>query len=254
MKKLGEAGRYEGRADVEIEQKYLLASGQDLKALEAKIKRLFSGVRFVGGYSETSYYFAKINKEKARWLCNLVLSTREELPQTIAQIDRIPDGMPIALRLRKRKNREDKTFILTFKASEDPLHDVERIEIETNSISENFLEGFAANGLEPESIWHSVRREYQIDDNTKIDVQDVTGYGWTAEIESSDLNRVKEVADKLGLLPVGQSVLGEMYRRYTDRWMDYYSAEGDKRHFSDNDWAEIEAKTKESLTRNRIID
>ena len=161
--------------------------------------------------------------------------------------------MPITVRLRRRKNfNEGKSFILTFKAGTNPLHDTERIEIESSDISENYLEGFAGNGVEPESIWHSNRRVYGVGENTKIDVQNVTGYGYTAEIESTDIAQVNEIASKLGLQPLDKGSLDAMYAQYGKHWRKYYDGEAGKRHFSEDDWKEIEAVSQKSLVKNRI--
>lgn len=252
MEQPSKTNRGERGPGLEVERKYLLASEGDARRLEEKIKQVFPEASLIGGYSETSYYFPKIDKNKTKKLISMIFSKQEEAADLLAKIEKIPDDLPVAVRFRRRKNLEDKSFILTIKAGSDPLHDIERIEIETSDISENFLEGFAANGIEPESIWHSNRREYKIDDNTKVDVQDVSGYGWTAEVESSDLNKVQEVSHRLGLEPLTPTILGKMYNRYKENWKDYYEGEGEARHFNSEDWAQIESASKEKATRNEV--
>ncbi len=237
----------------EIEQKYLLGSKSDAEKLEGRVKQLYPDSRLVGAWSETSYYFPLVAKEKARTLLSFVVEYRpEEASDLLAKIDQIDETMPVSIRLILRKNREDKSFILKFKASANPLHDAERIEIETSDINENYLEGFAANGVEPESIWHSVRREYVVDENTKIDVQDVSGYGWEAEVEANNLTRVNEVAAKFGLQPLSKTLLNAMYRQYRKNWHEYYAGQGDNRHFSNDDWREIEKTSQEKVARNYL--
>lgn len=238
---------------IEIERKYLLALEDDLKNLEKKLRRVFPGVRFVEGFSEISYYFPRMDKVRAKVLLGIVMKYREEEgPALLERLNKIPESTPIAIRLRRRKNQDNKTFILSFKASANPLHDPERIEIETSDTSENYLEGFEANGIKPESIWHSNRRIYAMDDGTKIDVQDVTGYGYTAEIESSDLKKVESVAQKLGLEPVSSKLLDAMYKKYKNGWQQYYNETGNIRHFTGDDWKEIESLSGETAIKNSI--
>jgi len=254
MEKSPSVNKTEHEPNVEVERKYLLASAEDASKLEQKIKQIFPDSHFVSGYSETSYYFPKITKDKARQLLTLVVRYRkDEGPDLLAKLEKIPEGMPITVRLRRRKNfNEGKSFILAFKASTNPLHDTERIEIESSDISENYLEGFAANGVEPESIWHSNRRVYGVGENTKIDVQNVTGYGYTAEIESNSIDQVNEVAGKLGIHPLSKVLLDAMYKKYVEHWEEYYNSQDNGRHFSEDDWKEIESTSKESLVKNRI--
>jgi len=251
MEKPTKTNSHEGEPNMEVEQKYLIASEVDTKKLEAKITELFPDARLIGAWSETSYYLPRVTKEKARELLVLVLRSRKtESDNLLSELDRVPDGTPIQMRFRHRKNREDSSFLLTLKASDNPLHDIERIEIDTSDISDAYIEGFAANGIEPESIWHSIRREYAVDENTKIDVQNVTGYGWTAEIESSDINTVQAVAAQLGLKPLTHELLDEMYTQYKEHWREYYGAEGNAGHFSETDWSDIEDKAKQKRIEN----
>lgn len=245
---------HERAPKIEVERKYLLAREADAVRLEEKIAQLFTNSRLFGAWSETSYYFPQITKEKARQLLTLVMRSRpEEGTDLLEKFDKIPEGTPIQMRLRLRKNPNlNGEFVLTFKAGANPLHDIERIEIETSDISRNYIEGFAANGVEPSSIWHSNRRVYTVDENTKIDVQNVTGYGWTAEIESNNLGQINQIADKLGLQPLTKASLDAMYVQYGKNWQKYYTGEGQNRHFSESDWSEIKASSKESVIRNQI--
>ncbi len=224
-----------------------------MRRLEEKIKELFPGTHLVVACSETSYYFPKVTKEKAKQLLGMVVRHRpEEGLDLLATLDKIPEGIPIIMRLRRRKNFEDKEFILSFKASANPLHDVERTEIETSDIDENCLEGFAGNGVSPESVWDSRRRVYEIDGKTFIDVEDVTGYGWKAEIESDSVEKVREVAGKLGLQPISPRLLDAMYNQYKKSWETYYAGEGENRHFREDDWREIESVSGAKVIKNRI--
>src|SRR3989344_3629572 len=251
MGEIPKINKGERSPNMEVEQKYLIASEVDAKKLEAKIAELFPDARLVGAWSETSYYLSRITKEKARELLVLVVRLRgSEDDDLLAQLDRVPEGTPIQMRFRHRKNREDSSFLFTLKAGANPLHDIERIEIETSDVSDAYIEGFAANGVEPESIWHSMRREYAVDENTKIDVQNVTGYGWTAEVESVDINTVQVVAAQLGLQPLTHELLDEMYTQYKEHWREYYGAEGNAGHFSETDWSDIEDKAKQKRIEN----
>jgi len=251
MGEIPKINKGERSPNMEVEQKYLIASEVDAKKLEAKIAELFPDARLVGAWSETSYYLSRITKEKARELLVLVVRLRgSEDDDLLAQLDRVPEGTPIQMRFRHRKNREDSSFLFTLKAGANPLHDIERIEIETSDVSDAYIEGFAANGVEPESIWHSMRREYAVDENTKIDVQNVTGYGWTAEVESVDINTVQVVAAQLGLQPLSHELLDEMYKQYKSRWREYYDAKGDTGYFSETDWSDIEDRAKQKRIEN----
>lgn len=239
--------------NIEVEQKYLLASEVDALKFEAKIKELFPSARLIGAWSETSYYLSRVTKDKAQELLELIIGSRGgEGENLLAQLDKIAEDTPIQLRFRHRKNREDSSFLFTLKAGANPLHDIERIEIETSDTSDAYIEGFAAQGVTPESIWHSMRREYLIGDTTKIDVQNVTGYGWTAEIESVDTATVQTVAAQLGLHPASHELLDAMYEQYKNHWQDYYNAQGDSSHFSETDWKEIEDIAKQKRVENKF--
>jgi hypothetical protein len=253
MKDLSIEGVAEHVPNVEVERKYLLNSESDAGKLEERVKQ-FPGSHLVGAWSETSYYFPIITKEKAQQLLALVMRYRGDGGiDVLAKLDSVPEDTPIQMRLRERKNPiSGGSFLLTFKASANPLHDVERIEIDTDDISQRYLEGFSANGVDPKSIWHSMRREYAIDEHTKIDVQNVTGYGWTAEVESNDLSRVDEIATALGIQPLSKVSLDAMYKQYGKEWQKYYTGEGEGRHFSPDDWKEIESVSGEGVTRNSI--
>ncbi len=242
----------ENEPNIEIEKKYLLDSEADAKKLEAKIKKLSPDVELVGAFYETGYYFPKLSKEEAKEIIDLVTQYSDEGPAVLAALDKVPDDDFVAIRLRKRKNREDKSFVLSFKASKNPLHDIKRVEFESEELSEKILDGFAAHGLNPESIWSSLKREYRVDENTKIYVQKVTGYGWTSEIESNTPEKVELMADKLGLNPLTGTVLDSMYEQYKDNWEDYYNGEGEGQYFSKKDWKSIEKNSKEKVARNKV--
>jgi len=249
----------EHEPNVEIEQKYLLASESDAKKLEEKIKQLFPDFHIVGDYSETSYYYPKITKEKAKYLLGQVVGHGKESVDWQDRLDHIPETTPIIFRLRTRKSDNDEVTGLTFKAGQNPLHDIERIEVELEDINPMFRAIFSSNsGIDPESIWHSDRRIFSIDENTKVDIENVTGYGWQAEIESNDLSRVNEIAGKLSLQPLSREMLDAMYKQYVQNWQKYYTSKGyypDEGHdgyFSEEDWKEIESTSNEKVIKNQI--
>ncbi len=246
-------GGHEGgpRPNMEIERKYLLASKEDADRLEAKIRLLFPDTRLITDCSETSYYYPRTTMQEAWRLCALVYHDRDDRDELLSRVEQIPRDTPVAIRFRKRESSEGSTFTLTVKASANPLHDAVRIEIETDSVSEAYKGAPLKRGDEPESIWHSLRRVYDVGDGTKVDVETVSGYGWKAEIEAGDLARVTEVAERLGLEPLSTELLDAMYQQYTDRWKDYYNG-GEGRHFSDEDWRAIETKVGQSAVRNVI--
>jgi len=240
----------ENEAPVEIEQKYLLQSDQDIKNLAVKVKTVYPEAEYLGGYREESYFYPKISKEKARQLLSLVANMHDVSTQ-LSMLESVPDDTPIAIRFRKRKNREYMGFKLTLKASANPLHDVERIEIETGDVSRRYMDGFAAHGMRPETEWFSDRRIFQIDDDTTVDMQDVTGYGYTAEVESSSLEKVQSIAHSLGLQPISSNLLDAMYSKYKEKWQKYTEGEHE-RHFSDEDWQDIERLSGERVVRNQV--
>ncbi|MBI2064512.1 MAG: hypothetical protein HYT62_00440 [Candidatus Yanofskybacteria bacterium] len=235
----------------EVERKYLMASEDDARRLEEKIKQLFPGTHLIGEYTEVSYFYPKLPKRDAQKPLRLALRFRYDGYKVLNEVDKIPDDALVTIRFRSRLSPVEKKYVLTIKASTDPLHDAERVEIETEDISEKLVDFFTENNIKPESVWRSNRRLYQVDNDTRIDVQNVTGYGWTAEIESSDLGKVQEVAGKLGILPLSPELLGEMYNKYKENWESYYNSE-EGGHFTENDWTEIEDRARESAIRNSI--
>ena len=237
---------------MEVERKYLMASEDDAKRLEEKVKQLFPDTHLLGEYVEVSYFYPKMLKGDAQKPLWLALRYRYDGAHILAELRKIPDDAFIVMRLRHRENSTEKKFVLTIKASANPLHDVERIEIETEDVSVKLVDFFRENHIEPESVWQSSRRLYQLDESTKIDVQNVTGYGWTAEIESPDLSQVDEIAGKLGLRPLSQTSLNAMYKQYGKDWQKYYAGEGDDRHFSEGDWKEIESTSGENRIINKL--
>ena len=177
------------------------------------------------------------------------------------KLDSVPEETPIIFRIKTVKNKDGEEITsLTFKASQNPLHDTERIEIELENINPMFRAIFSTNGsVDPESIWHSNRRIFAIDENTKIDIENVTGYGWKVEIESSDLYKVNKTADNLGLRPLTKRALNAMYKQYVKNWQNYYISQGGyypntvkDGYFTDEDWKEIESISQESIVRNRV--
>ncbi|MDX1536010.1 MAG: hypothetical protein R3346_04595 [Candidatus Spechtbacterales bacterium] len=241
---------------IEIERKYLLASPEDLEKLEEKILSLFSDAKIVGEYDERSYYFSPIKKEEAlKFLNTLTFNWMYDVDRLENQLDGIPDNTPIQLRSRTRFDEDRQSFssTFTFKASEDPLHDEERIEID--AIGENYgnprnKRGLSELGIKLTSAWHSKRKVYQIDSKTKIDLQHVTGYGYTAEIESSSAEKIEAIENQLGLISANPEALGVMYKKYSENWQEYY--EGEERSFNEEEWEEVEAEIGEQVVRNKL--
>lgn len=253
MERHGKTNIHEKGPNIEVERKYLLASESDAMKLEERITKLFPEAHLIGKYSEQSYFYPKMTKKEAWKPLWLALRNRFDGYKMLNKIRQIPDDALVIMRFRSRKSPVEKKYVLTFKASEDPLHGIERIEEETEDVSEKLVEFLSENNIEPETVWNSDRHLYQINEKTKIDVQNVTGYGWTAEIESDDIQTVQEIATKLGgLQPPSQELLGVMYAQYKAHWREYCGTEGKIRHFSETDWEEIESASKEELVKNHI--
>jgi hypothetical protein len=179
-----------------------------------------------------------MNKSKARELLPLVAKYKENVRELLSQVDSVPDDMPFVARIKRRKTAFDTEIIFSLKAGQDPLHDTSRIEIELNGISESYLEGFEANGVEIESEWRGPRSVYHIGSDIKVDIERVTGYGWKAEVEAGNIDRINEVEQKLGLTPADPKLLDAMYRYYINNWRKYCTTEEDK-YFTEEDWAKI---------------
>lgn len=259
MEQPPKTNNHESTPLIEIEQKYLLASKDDAKRLEEKIKEIFPDAKFLGYHGEDSYYFPETTKDKTLKLVNKVVAyIKNGGLDLLAKIKNIPEDNPIQIRLRYRSNPFEESFTLTIKAGQNPLHDMERIEIDMGpfknygDLAHLFLGRFAEDDFKPLSRWFSNRRIYAIDDQTTIDVQDVTGYGWTAEIESNDPEKVRLIAEQLGLKPASKESLDVMYKQYGKNWKKYYNGRGVDRHFSEEDWKEIELAVKEGVIKNQV--
>ena len=222
---------------MEIEQKYLLTSKEDAERLMAKIVEMYPEGKKVA-YFETAYYFPKMNKVKALELLLLVIKDRAGKEQILSQMALVPESTPFIVRIRRRKTAFSTEITLTLKASSDPLHDTERVEIEVGEISDSHLEGFETRGVEVESKWRSHRFIYEIGDEAVIDVENVTGYGWKAEIEAGSIEKVNDIADKLGLTPVDPKLLDAMYKYYKDNWRKF-CGDGDDKYFTEDDKLKI---------------
>jgi hypothetical protein len=238
MRQFPDSQNFEGiEVPIEIERKYLLGSEEEANRLIAKIRKIFPEASKVG-YSETSYFFPRMNKSKARELLLLVAKYKENVRELLSQVDSVPDDTPFVVRIRRRKTAFDTEIVLSLKAGQDPLHDTSRIEIELNGISESYLEGFEANGVEIESEWRGPRSVYHIGRDTKVDIERVTGYGWKAEVEAGNIDRINEVEQKLGLTPADPKLLDAMYRYYINNWRNYCTIDEDK-YFTAADWVKI---------------
>ncbi|MEX0877915.1 MAG: hypothetical protein WDZ40_03595 [Candidatus Spechtbacterales bacterium] len=259
-KKEAEVNPKEREPSLEIERKYLLASEEDLEKLEDKIVSLFPNTKMIGEYHEDSRFYESMNKEQAlEFAEKLNFDYMAGVDSLIKQLTHLPDDIRIQLRLRGRldENNIIQSIELTFKASENPLHDVERVEINVVVDGDYVYECSKALyklGPKETSIWTSRRKLYKIDADTQIDIQNVTGYGYTAEIESNSVEKVEEIERQLGLNPVSSNLLNVMYKKYSENtnWLHYYRREGDERHFSEEDWQEIESEAKEKVVRNKL--
>lgn len=139
MEQPSRTSNHEKSPSMEVEKKYLMASESDTKKLEEKIKQLFPDTRLIGEYAEVSYFYPKTLKRDAQKPLQLALRSRYDGYKVLNEIGKIPDDALVVMRFRSRVNSTDKKFVLTIKASADPLHDTERIEIETEDVSEKLV-------------------------------------------------------------------------------------------------------------------
>lgn len=230
----------------EVEEKYLLASEVDAENLVNIIRVVYPESKPIAAYDEDSYFYPPMPKYQAKQLAAFIVRFRDDGQDFIKKFDDVPDEAPVAMRFRREHNRNTGTdWTLTFKASSDPMHDTDRWEVEMPT-SDRYMDGLAANGIKPESAWHSLRRVYEIDDQTKIDIEEVSGYGWKAEIEGASVEKVREVAGRLGLKALTPKVLKEMYALYLERYPDGQAK------FDEGDWQEVEARAGEPAVRNVV--
>lgn len=234
----------------EIEKKYLInGNGQTMTQLIKRMFELFPDAEMIDARHEDAYFLGDMTPaEMHRY--RALGRIAEELA-----LDPQDESTVLSIRTKHQNRRYPGHDRLV--AIKSDLHGTARAEYPELMISSHEEE--AIHDTVPiETQWYAHRVELKTPEDTLVYIQELSGYGYTLEIEAASEKKVDSLAGKLNLVPMSKNLLNAMYSHYKDVFMHEGGLTRDDadwwlpRHFTERDWATIAAKAGEEPVFNKL--
>lgn len=228
----------------EIEIKYLLADKQARDQLVRAISQRFPNTQCIKSSVIISFFYKKPSSQNLKTAIGQIVKPSEKA-EALDLIHRSGD-----LVVKARSIDDDVYFAVKGSpAGQDAVHAVSRLEFEVAvDMSLNDLNSkLENNGVQLVSKFSSWRDFYTLDNMLRMDVEFVSGYGYKAEIEllvdeqdaeDKHIERIRSIAEDVGIHEASQELFGNMYRYYNQNWQEYFNT---RKTFSAKVWENLKS-------------
>jgi len=226
----------------------IASNGKSMKQLIHRLEELLPKAKLVDARHENSFYLEDMtssdmyrNKTLGRVAESLSMEANDNSSRLSVRTKHL------------RRHWDGHTRLVAVKSK---LHGTKRGEYPDVVISSRDEEAIHSS-VPIATEWYAHRVEFETPEKTRIYIQDVSGYGYTLEIEDDSEEKVDKLAANLGLTPISENLLETMYGYYQSTFTqagDLQEGAPDwlPRHFSDSDWVTIAAKAGEKPVFNQL--